>query len=66
MGIAYTDKRIYISIQQTEIKRAFSRMKIGILTHPFQGNYGGMLQAYALFQILRRKEHEAVILGSRP
>lgn len=37
-------------------------MKIGILTHPFRGNYGGMLQAYALFQILRRIGHEAVIL----
>lgn len=37
-------------------------MRIGILTHPFQGNYGGMLQAYALFQVLRRKGHDAVIL----
>ncbi len=28
-------------------------MKTGILTHQFRGNYGGMLQAYALQQALR-------------
>ena len=29
-------------------------MRIGILTHPLATNYGGLLQAYALQQILIR------------
>ena len=28
--------------------------KVGILTHPLAGNYGGMLQAYALHTVLKR------------
>ena len=30
------------------------RKKIGILTHPLKTNYGGLLQAYALQEVLRR------------
>lgn len=33
-------------------------MKLGILTHQFRGNYGGMLQAYALQQVLLRLGYE--------
>lgn len=33
-------------------------MKIGILTQPLHCNYGGMLQAYALQQVLKRMGHE--------
>ncbi len=41
-------------------------MKIGILTHPFYGNYGGMLQAYALYRFLQENGHQAVILKFLP
>ncbi len=37
-------------------------MKTGILTHQFRGNYGGMLQAYALQQALLRIGVETSIL----
>lgn len=37
-------------------------MKTGILTHPFRGNYGGMLQGYALQQALLRLGIEAPVL----
>ena len=33
-------------------------MKIGILTQPLQANYGGLLQNYALQQVLTRAGHE--------
>ena len=33
-------------------------MKIGILTQPLQNNYGGLLQNYALQQVLKKDEHE--------
>lgn len=33
-------------------------MKIGILTHPLTVSYGGLLQAYALQETLRRMGHE--------
>lgn len=33
-------------------------MKIGILTQPLHTNYGGLLQAYALQQVLKRMGHE--------
>ena len=33
-------------------------MKIGILTQPLQANYGGLLQNYALQQVLLRAGHE--------
>lgn len=41
-------------------------MKIGILTHPLYGNYGGMLQAYALVKILRDEGHDAYNLAFEP
>lgn len=31
-------------------------MKIGILTQPLQTNYGGLLQNYALQQVLKSSE----------
>ena len=37
-------------------------MKIGILTHPLQHNYGGVLQAYALSTYLNRRGHEVVMI----
>lgn len=33
-------------------------MKVAILTQPLKGNYGGMIQAYALQQVLRDLGHE--------
>lgn len=33
-------------------------MKIGILTQPLHANYGGLLQNYALQQVLLRSGHE--------
>lgn len=37
-------------------------MKIGILTHPIHGNYGGMLQAFALQTTLERMGHRTELL----
>ena len=37
-------------------------MKIGILTQPLQNNYGGLLQNYALQQVLKNLGHEPVTL----
>lgn len=41
-------------------------MKIGILTQPLQANYGGLLQNYALQQVLLRAGHEVETLDTRP
>jgi len=37
-------------------------MKIGILTQPLQNNYGGLLQNYALQQVLKRAGHDAITI----
>lgn len=37
-------------------------MKIGIITQPLQNNYGGLLQNYALQQILKRMGHEVITI----
>ena len=37
-------------------------MKIGILTQPLHNNYGGLLQNYALQEVLRRMGHTVVTL----
>lgn len=37
-------------------------MRIGILTLPLHTNYGGILQAYALQEVLRRMGHEVVTI----
>lgn len=41
-------------------------MKIGILTHPLQTNYGGILQAYALQVFLKNLDHEVTIIDRKP
>lgn len=41
-------------------------MKIGVLTHPLHGNYGGMIQAYALVKTLNDIGHEAYYLSYTP
>lgn len=41
-------------------------MKLGVLTHPLYGNYGGMLQAYAMVKILQHCGHEAYNLDYEP
>ncbi len=41
-------------------------MKIGILTLPFNNNYGGYLQAYALLTVLKQKGHNVEIIYRRP
>lgn len=38
-------------------------MKIGILTLPFNNNYGGLLQSYALQTYLRKRNHEVNVLN---
>lgn len=38
-------------------------MKIAILTLPFDNNYGGYLQAYALQTYLEQKEHQVTIIN---
>lgn len=38
-------------------------MKIGILTHPLETNYGGILQAFALQKTLRSLGHEAITIN---
>ena len=40
-------------------------MKIAILTLPFNFNYGGLLQAYALQEVLKNMGHEVVFLTRR-
>lgn len=40
-------------------------MKIGILTLPFNTNYGGILQAYALQTVLERMGHEVCLIEKR-
>ena len=40
-------------------------MKIGILTLPLHGNYGGNLQAYALMKVLRGLGHEPCLIVRR-
>ena len=37
-------------------------MRIGILTHPLHSNYGGILQNYALQEVLRRMGHDPITL----
>lgn len=41
-------------------------MKIGILTVPFNNNYGGYLQAYALMTVLKKLGHEPTLIMRRP
>ena len=38
-------------------------MKIGILTQPLHNNYGGLLQNYALQEVLRRMGHTVITLN---
>ena len=40
-------------------------MKIGILTLPLHTNYGGILQAYALQQVLQSMGHEAFVIDEK-
>lgn len=37
-------------------------MKIGIITQPLQNNYGGLLQNYALQEVLRRMGHSVITI----
>ena len=41
-------------------------MEIGIMTQPFSGNYGGILQNWALQQVLRRMGHDPVTVEVVP
>ncbi|WP_034259779.1 polysaccharide pyruvyl transferase family protein [Aequorivita capsosiphonis] len=40
-------------------------LKIAILTQPLHDNYGGLLQAYALKEVLNTLGHEAIIIDRR-
>lgn len=41
-------------------------MRIGILTLPFNNNYGGYLQAYALMTVLKKMGHSVELIYRRP
>lgn len=41
-------------------------MRIGIVTQPLSHNYGGILQNYALQQVLKRLGHEPITIDYRP
>ena len=41
-------------------------MKIGILTHHWQANFGCNLQAYATYHVLKNAEHDVTVLNYRP
>lgn len=40
-------------------------MKIGVITLPFNANYGWLLQAYAMQQALNNMGHEAILISRR-
>ena len=40
-------------------------MRIGILTLPFNNNYGGYLQAYALITVLKNMGHDVELINRR-
>lgn len=40
-------------------------MRVGILTLPFNNNYGGYLQAYALMTVLKRMGHQPTLIMRR-
>lgn len=40
-------------------------MRIGVLTLPFNNNYGGYLQAYALVTVLKQMGHEPTLINRR-
>ena len=40
-------------------------MKVGILTVPFNNNYGGYLQAFALMTVLKGMGHELTLIMRR-
>lgn len=40
-------------------------MRIGIITLPFNTNYGGMLQSYALYTILKKQGYDVTILAKK-
>lgn len=40
-------------------------MKVGLLTVPFNNNYGGLLQAFALKSVLSEMGHEVIIIDRR-
>ncbi len=41
-------------------------MNIGLLTLPFNNNYGGYLQAYALMTVLKQMGHNVELINRRP
>ena len=40
-------------------------MKIGVITLPFNANYGWLLQAYAMQQVLNQMGHETILISRR-
>lgn len=40
-------------------------MRIGILTQPFNWNYGGIIQCFALQTVLQRMGHEVIVLNRK-
>lgn len=42
-----------------------NKLKVAILTQPLHNNYGGLLQAYALKEVLKQRGHEVTIINRR-
>lgn len=42
-----------------------NKLKTAILTQPLHNNYGGLLQAYALKEVLKQRGHEVTIINRR-
>ena len=51
--------------QHTIFLRIEGKMKIGIVTHPLGNNYGGLLQAFALQEVLKRQGHDVWIFQKK-
>lgn len=42
-----------------------NKLKVAILTQPLHNNYGGLLQAYALKEVLKQRGHEVTVINRR-
>lgn len=57
-------RSVFVKICLFGMKRG--KQTVGVLTHPLRGNYGGMLQAYALCRTVERLGCKAYLVGVKP
>ena len=55
----------YLHYLKLKVEIRIMKRKIGILTQPLHDNYGGLLQAYALKEILESLDNEVIIINRR-